>query len=138
LLHIVDAADPSWEAQLEVTRDVLAEIGAAEVPSTLVMNKVDLIDESELKKLQARLPDAWFVSARAAADVASVRERIIAIFEAGYEEIEVTVPYDRQGILSEMHDAGRVLEEKWEEPGVLVRWRADNEAIGRIRAKLLR
>jgi GTP-binding protein HflX len=138
LLHIVDAADPSWEAQLEVTRDVLAEIGAAEVPSTLVMNKCDLLAESQLKKLKAQLPDAWFVSARSSVDVAAVRERIIAIFEAGYEEIEVTVPYDRQGILSEMHETGRVLEEKWEEPGVIVRWRADGESIGRIRAKLLR
>ena len=136
LLHVVDAADPSWEAQLEVTRDVLAEIGAAEVPSTLVMNKIDLLDDDDLKKLRARLPDAWFVSARAAADVALVRERIIAIFEAGYEEIEVTIPYDRQGILSEMHDAGRVLEEKWEEAGVIVKWRADHEAIGRIKSRL--
>ncbi len=136
LLHVVDAADPSWEAQLEVTRDVLAEIGAAEVPSTLVMNKIDLLEETELKRLRAKLPDAWFVSARAAADVAAVRERIIAIFEAGYEEIEVTIPYDRQGILSEMHDAGRVLDEKWEEAGVIVKWRADNEAIGRIKSRL--
>jgi GTP-binding protein HflX len=136
LLHIVDAADPSWEAQLEVTRDVLAEIGAAEVPSTLVMNKIDLLDEADLKRLRARLPEAWFVSARDPADVSTVRERIIAIFEAGYEEIEVTIPYDRQGILSEMHDAGRVLDEKWEEAGVLVTWRADPEAIGRIKSRL--
>ena len=136
LLHVVDAADPSWEAQLEVTREVLAEIGAAEVPSTLVMNKVDLLDEHTLKKLQVRLPDAWFVSARAATDVALVRERIIAIFERGYEEVELTIPYDRQGILSEMHDAGRVLEEKWEEAGVIVTWRADTESIGRVRSKL--
>ena len=48
----------------------------------------------------------------------------------------LTIPYDRQGVLSEMHDAGRVLEETWEEGGVLVRWKADAEAIGRIRAKL--
>ena len=137
LLHIVDAADPSWEAQLEVTRDVLAEIGAAaEVPSTLVMNKIDLLAEADLKRLQAKLPDAWFLSARDSADVAMVRERIIAIFEAAYEEVAITVPYDRQGVLSEMHDAGRVLDEAWDEGGVIVRWKADAESIGRIRAKL--
>src|ERR1044071_6750980 len=39
LLHVVDAADPSWPSQLDVTHDVLAEIGAGEVPSTVVMNK---------------------------------------------------------------------------------------------------
>lgn len=138
LLHVVDAADPSWESQLEVTRDVLAEIGAGEVPSTLVMNKVDLLAEDDLARLRARLPEAWFVSARDPRDVASVRARIIEIFEAGYEEAELVVPYDRQGILSEMHDAGRVVDERWEESGVIVTWRAEAEAVARIRSRLAR
>ncbi len=136
LLHVVDASDPSWEAQLEVTREVLTEIGAHEVPSTLVMNKIDRLDASTLAKLKSQLPNAWFVSARDPNDVSHVRERIIHIFEASYEEIELVLPYNRQGVLSEMHDGGRILEELWEEDGVHVRWRADPEAIGRIRAKL--
>jgi GTP-binding protein HflX len=119
-----------------VTRDVLAEIGAAEVPSTLVMNKIDLLAEADLKRLRAKLLDAWFLSARDPADIAMVRERIITIFEAAYEEVSLTVPYDRQGVLSEMHDSGRVLEETWDEGGAIVRWKADAEAIGRVRAKL--
>ena len=136
LLHVVDAADPSWEAQLEVTREVLGEIGAGEVPSTLVMNKIDLLPDDELAKLRVRLPDAWFVSARSPADVASVRERIIAIFEAAYEEVELVVPYDRQNVISEMHSSGRVIAESYEEAGVTVRFRGDAEAIGRIRSRL--
>jgi GTP-binding protein HflX len=136
LLHVVDAADPSWESQLEVTQEVLAEIGGSEVPSTLVMNKVDLISPTDLQRLRVRLPDAWFVSARAPGDVAMVRSRIIEIFEAAYEEIELVIPYDRQAVLSEMHDSGRVVEERWEEAGVTVRWRAVPEAIGRIQARI--
>ncbi|MDF2691973.1 MAG: GTP-binding protein related to HflX, partial [Labilithrix sp.] len=136
LLHVVDAADPSWESQLEVTQEVLAEIGAHEVPSTLVMNKIDLLEPEVLERLRVRLKDAWFVSARDKADVASVRQRIVDIFEAAYEEIEVTIPYDRQAVLSEMHDSGRVVEERWEEAGVIVRWRAEPEAIGRVRSRL--
>jgi len=137
LLHVVDAADPSWQDQLEVTRDVLAEIGAHEVPSTLVMNKIDLLDPAELSRLRVRFPDAWFVSARDPEDVAKVRQRIIEIFESAYEEVELVIPYDRQGVLSEMHDSGRVVEERWEESGVTVRWRAEPEAIGRVRSRLV-
>lgn len=138
LLHVVDAADPSWESQLEVTRDVLAEIGAGDVPSTLVMNKIDLLEPLDVSRLRARLPDAWFVSARDPESVASVRARIIEIFEAGYEETEFVIPYDRQALLSEMHDTGRVLEEAWGDAGVTVRWRAEPEAIGRLQARLRR
>jgi GTP-binding protein HflX len=136
LLHVVDAADPSWESQLEVTQEVLAEIGATEVPSTLVMNKVDLLAAGTLERLRARLPHAWFVSAKDHSDVATVRQRIIEIFEAAYEEIELVIPYDRQAVLSEMHDSGRVVDERWEERGVTVTWRAEPEAIGRVRSRL--
>jgi GTP-binding protein HflX len=138
LLHIVDAADPSWESQLEVTQEVLAEIGAHEVPSTVVMNKIDLLDPNDLVRLRVRMPDAWFVSARDRADVARVREGIVDIFEASYTEETLVVPYDRQGLLSDMHDSGRVVEERWEEHGVVVRWRADSETLARLKARLQR
>ncbi len=138
LLHIVDASDPSWNAQLEVTHDVLAEIGAGDVASTLVMNKVDRLDAAELARLRALHPDAWFVSAHDPADVAMIRERIIAIFEATYLEEELVIPYDRQAVLSEMHDSGRVAAERYEENGIMVTYRAEAETIARIKSKLSR
>jgi GTPase len=138
LLHVVDASDPSWNAQLEVTKDVLAEIGAGDVPSTLVMNKVDRLAPDELARLQKLEPDAWFVSAHDPKDVATIRERIIAIFEATYVEEELVVPYTAQGILSEMHDFGRVAEERYEDTGIYVRYRAEPETLARFKSKLSR
>jgi GTPase len=137
LLHVVDASDPSWESQLEVTREVLAEIGAGDVAATLVMNKTDLVGKKDLARLEARFPDAWFVSAHRPDSVKLIRDRIVAFFEASYEEAELVVPYDRQAVLSEMHDNGRVVEEKWEESGVVVRWRAEPETLARIKSRLL-
>jgi GTP-binding protein HflX len=136
LLHVVDAADPSWPSQLEVTRDVLEEIGAGDVPSTLVMNKIDKLAPEELRRMRARHPEAWFVSAHDPGDVARVREGIIATFEATYAEAEIVVPYDRQAVLSEMHEAGRVEDERYEESGVTVRFRAEPETIARFRTIL--
>ncbi|PAS98613.1 MAG: GTPase HflX [Candidatus Dactylopiibacterium carminicum] len=42
LLHVVDAASPDREAQIEVVNAVLAEIGAGDVSQILVWNKLDL------------------------------------------------------------------------------------------------
>jgi len=41
LLHVIDAGDPGFEMQLEVTDKVLAEIGADSVPRIRVFNKID-------------------------------------------------------------------------------------------------
>ena len=136
LLHVVDASDPSWNAQLEVTKDVLTEIGAGDVPSTLVMNKVDRLDPEDLARLQKLVPEAWFVSAHDPKDVALTRERIIGIFEATYIEEELVIPYDAQGILSEMHDSGRVAAERYEDTGIFVTYRAEAETLARFKSKL--
>jgi GTP-binding protein HflX len=42
LLHVVDAASPVHDAQIEQVNGVLQEIGAGEVPQVLVLNKIDL------------------------------------------------------------------------------------------------
>lgn len=136
LLHVVDSADPSFESQLSVTHEVLAEIGAGDLPATIVMNKTDLLGEKDLTRLRARYPDAWFVSAHDRESVKWLREKIVEFFEQGYEQAEIVVPYDRQAVLSEMHDNGRVVEEKWEEGGVVVTWRAAPETVARIKSKL--
>ena len=136
LLHVVDASDPSWNAQLEVTKDVLTEIGAGDVPSTLVMNKIDRLAPEDLARLQKLVPDAWFVSAHDPKDVALIRERIIGIFEATYIEEELIIPYSAQGILSEMHDSGRVASERYEDAGIFVTYRAEAETLARFKSKL--
>jgi GTP-binding protein HflX len=138
LLHVVDAADASFREQLEVTRDVLSEIGALHVPSRLVMNKVDQLSPDDLAALRAEFPDAWFISARDPEDVKLVRARILEFFESRYAEAELSIPYAEQRLVSEMHEQGRVVSERYEEDGVKVRFRSDPEVLDAFRARLSR
>ncbi len=136
LLHVVDASDPSFLSQLAVTREVLAEIGAHEVPTRLVMNKVDRLDENARVTLEAQNPEAWFLSAKNPADVAALRQRIIDFFEASYVEAELLVPFSEQRLLAELHATMHVLGTRYEEAGVYVNVRADSTALERVRVKL--
>jgi GTP-binding protein HflX len=43
LLHVVDAASPHRDAQIEAVNVVLAEIGAADVPQWVVLNQIDRV-----------------------------------------------------------------------------------------------
>jgi len=57
LLHVVDASSPLREQQIAQVNIVLAEIGAAQLPQVLVMNKIDLgeflprVDRDEYGKI---------------------------------------------------------------------------------------
>jgi GTP-binding protein HflX len=136
LLCVVDASDPSHEDQLAVTRGVLAEIGAGSVPLQVVMNKIDRLNASERAEIEAKFPDAWLISARDPNDVARVWENVVRFFEASYGEAEFLVPYARQALVSEFHDAGRVLEAHYDEDGVRLKFRADAETLDRFGKKL--
>src|SRR5262252_7421980 len=54
ILHVVDGSDADPQAQLSAVREVLAEIGAADVPEIVVINKADIADPIEVKGLQAK------------------------------------------------------------------------------------
>ena len=43
LLHVVDAADPARDQQTAAVETILADLGLAETPRILVMNKIDLL-----------------------------------------------------------------------------------------------
>jgi len=51
LLHVVDVADPEYEKRIIQTRQVLAEIGAENVPYLLIYNKIDMVGEFCLPSL---------------------------------------------------------------------------------------
>jgi GTP-binding protein HflX len=136
LLHVVDASDPAFPAQMEVTRQVLAEIGADQSPRLLVLNKADRLDPETRARLAREWPDAILASAKDPADVARLRERILAAFEGDMEEAELFVPYARQRVVGEAHASARVLAERHDEAGTHLRLRARPEVLARLRAAL--
>src|SRR4030095_11563356 len=78
LVHVVDASDPSFRAQVDVTRQVLAEIGAVDAPRLVVLNKADRLDAATRSRLASEWPEALVLSARDPADVAALRETLVA------------------------------------------------------------
>lgn len=134
LLYVVDASDPTFRAQLEVTRTVLSEIDAADIPSRIILNKADLLDPMQKSLLKREFPEALLISTREKADVDRVKEFLRDFVSQGMEEIELLVPYDdKQGLLREVRAHAKVIEEKHEETGVRFRLKSYPEALARLR-----
>jgi GTP-binding protein HflX len=136
LLFVVDASDPTYEAQLEVSRGVLREIGADVVPSRLLLNKIDRVSEADRAALRAKHPDAILLSAKSPEDVAALRELIIAFFEAAMVEDQLVLPYAKQGLLSVVYENARVLSEDYDTTGRIIKVRGLPDAIARLRTTL--
>ena len=136
LLFVVDASDPTYESQLEVSRNVLCEIGAEVVPSRLLLNKIDRVSEAYRAALRAKHPDAILLSATSSEDVTALRETIVAFFEAAMVEDQLVLPYAKQGMLSDIYEKVRVLSEDYDITGRIIRVRALPGAIAHLRRAL--
>jgi GTP-binding protein HflX len=139
LAQVVDASDPNWERQLQVTTDVLAEIGAGDVPRLLVFNKIDRVGDLEAEAratqaLLARWPDAVVMSARRPDDVTHLRGRLVAFFARDLVEDDLHVPYSRQQLRGEIFAACEVLGERYTDDGVVFRVRAPLALLEKLRA----
>jgi GTP-binding protein HflX len=137
LLFVVDASDPTYEAQLEVSRSVLREIGADAVPSRLVLNKMDRVDAAERAALKEKHPDAILLSAHAPEDVSALRDIIVEFFEAAMVEDMLVLPYAKQALIGEVYESVRVLSEEHDETGRVLKVRGLPGAIARLRRSLV-
>lgn len=138
LLFVVDASDPSFRSQLEVTRKVLAEVGATDVPSLLVLNKRDRLGPDEIASLVSEYPDAVFLSTRSQEDLAALRERIMRYFESEMIDEELRLPFTAQGVLAEIRARMRILSEDYDAEGLTIRVRSSVEHLAAIKKKLAR
>jgi GTP-binding protein HflX len=132
VLHLVDGSDTDPEGQYMAVRDVLGEIGAAEVPELIAVNKIDAISEVDLARLRRRFPEAAFVSALTEEGTEALLEKIAERVPHPEIEVDLLVPYDRGDVVAALHAAGAVLSEEYLEDGTKVRARLREDQLGRL------
>jgi GTPase len=122
LLFVVDASDAAFEHQLAVTKTVLKEIDADDIPSLLILNKIDRVSDDERGRLRRAFPHAIQLSALDPHDVAALKERLIAHFDGSLVELQLAVPHKKVGpVLGFVHEQMRLLSEQWDGWGARLR-----------------
>jgi GTP-binding protein HflX len=85
LLHVVDASNEQAEEQIKAVNEVLKELGCADKPALLVLNKVDRVaDPSLVQVLQSHHPRAVAVSAARREGLDALQEAVIEMLSADF------------------------------------------------------
>ena len=140
LLHVIDASDPGFERQLDVTNEVLNEIGAEDIPRIRIFNKIDHVGDATAQAectaaLQVKYPSCLVMSAHISTNVAHLHEAIIAFFQQSLIEDEIFLPWSAQQLRSEIYASCKVLEERADSEGAFFRVRGESEVVNRLRAQ---
>lgn len=134
LLHVIDASDPGFERQIEVTDEVLEEIGASTLPRIRIFNKIDYVGDptaqSELEvALRIKYPSCIVMSARRPEDIANLRHVIITFFQQDMIEAELFLPWSSQQLRGEIYSNCQVLEERSDNDGATFLVRGQPNAV---------
>jgi GTPase len=133
----VDGSHPAWQEHWAVVEQVLAELGASDQPTLLVVNKTDLIAEETLLELQAqvreRVPDAVYVSAASPGGLEPLRRALTAAVRSRRPEAEIELPASDGRLLAELHRGAEVIEQRIVEDRLVLRARVDEALAGRLR-----
>lgn len=123
LLHVVDASDPDPEGQIAAVRQVLAEIGASDVPELLVCNKADRADATTLLALRAGHPGCVVVSARTGHGLEELADAVEARLPNPEVWVETLIPYSRGDLMDRIHRTGTIETLEYTGEGTKVRAR---------------
>jgi GTP-binding protein HflX len=135
ILHVADASVPEDELEhmMRAVDEVLAEIGAGDKPTLLVLNKIDQLGEEGRLSVVATHRDGVPVSALTGEGIDELRHRIEQAFRAELERVELLVPYERGAVLSQLHELAGDLEREDTSEGVRVTARVPAAVAERLR-----
>lgn len=120
LVHTVDATDPDHAGQIAAVHEVLAEIGASDIPEIIVFNKVDSVDAIILERLANLYPDSLQISAATGAGLSDLLDRIADVLEKQTATLVLEVPYERGDVVAAAHRLGEVIAEKHDDAGTVL------------------
>jgi GTP-binding protein HflX len=129
LLHVVDASDPDPDRQMQAVREVLAEIGASEIPELVALNKADAAEPAQLARLSNVYPEAVVVSARQGTGIDALLDRLMTTLASDRTTVRLEIPYARTDLVAAAYRDGEVLAENHDDTGSILEVRLPKASL---------
>ena len=134
VLHVADASSRDLEEQIRAVRRVLEEIGAANMPEVLALNKVDRLQGSERARLATRHPGSAPVSALTGEGLPGLLEIVGQAAPDPPVEVQVLIPWSRGDLVAMLYREAEVLKAEAEPDGTRVHARVGLRELAEVRA----
>lgn len=134
LLHVVDITHPQAMSQAEAVNSTLREIGADDIPSLPVLNKIDRLDDPEQASLAMEsFPGGAAISALRGDGIEQLLEKVKEKLFESYRSILVEVPYSKGDLISLFHEEGQVESITNEYEGVFIQGKLPLRLLARYK-----
>jgi GTP-binding protein HflX len=137
IVHVVDGSHPDPFEQIRAVREVITEIGGADIPEIIAINKVDTADPDVVMDILRREKNSFAFSARTGFGIEGLIRAIEKSLPHPNVEINALIPYERGDLVSAVHERGEILSEEYVETGTQMRALVDGGLAKAIEDALL-
>jgi GTP-binding protein HflX len=135
LLHVVDAASETADEQIKSVNTILKELGCADKPALLVLNKVDrLADRSYLDVLIRHHPRAVAISAATGAGLDDLRDAVIEALSAEFADTEIEAEAGNGRLLAYLGAHAEIYRQQFADDRVTIRCYLPRHLVHHIQA----
>ena len=134
LMIVIDVSDPEYRSQLDVTEQLLEELGAAGKPTLYVFNKCDLGAAAlPAVGVPAEHDRTVFVSARTGQGLELLEQKLQEIIHAGKRRVTFHIPNANAGALNTLYQYATVEDVEYGVDEILATAVVDRKAHGMMK-----
>lgn len=136
LIIVCDLSDPNYEAQIQVTQDVLEELNIKDKDQILVFTRKDLVENKFLPKIAMRKYKAsFYVNSLDKDDLQELRNYIIEHFLSEQDVFDLFVNYSEGGAHSRIMANANIISTINHENGIYYRIRIPDFIFNQLKLK---
>lgn len=129
VIVMIDSSDPECQSQLEVTTDLLAELGAGDKEILYVMNKCDSPHcQILLNNTDSR--DTVMISALTGEGVDALVDRLEKIADSKMQRVKLLIPNSKMAAIDTVYKNGSDIEIDYTAEGAMVTATLDGRSLG--------
>ncbi len=133
VLHVSDIASRNFHEQIDVVTDTLADLGAADKPTLMVFNKIDLLaDRSVLAAMTEQFPHSVLISAKRGINILGLKEEVNKLLQQEFVDKTFAISQGDQKLISFLHTVGEVLDKDYSEDTVTLSIRVRKKDYERL------
>lgn len=125
IVHVVDGSHSDPFEQIRAVRQVIEEIGGAEIPEIIAINKVDIADPQTIMDILRKEPNSFAFSVRTGFGVDALVHAIESSLPRPSVEIKAVIAYSRGDLVHAVHESGEIFSEEYVAEGTAIHARVD-------------
>ncbi len=131
IIHVVDASNPQADKQMQIVYETLQNLGVTGKKIITLFNKQDQVTTDEILR-DGRADVTLKISAAKDQGLEEVKDLLVDILRESRQYVETVLPYNRLGLLEEMHRLGEMVSEEYTADGIAIKAYLPADILGKI------